>query len=211
MGNFLHVKSFLFLSPKRRCSLNIKHPSYPSYYLSLSHWCFCSDTIFTVILLLSPTTLEFPIKYFDHPFLSLGNWVYHLTMPCRLEIIKSQNASAYELDSIHTSMVLFKARYKFYPASFNNSFFLLYLRLSNQHKPNIFQLCTLSTEHLSKLVAACSCPPFLLPSSMYLDSAGAVKAAHGTFCICRAAIRQSEQLCNILEPVFLAPPPPGSK
>lgn len=79
-----------------------------------------------------------------------------------------------------SSTVLFKARYKFYCALFNNSVFLLYLWLSNQHKPNIFFSYAHSPEHLSKLVAACGCLPLVLLPSMYLESAGAVKPAHGT-------------------------------
>lgn len=62
----------------------------------------------------------------------------------------------HDLHSIHTSTVLLKARYNFYPI-INNSFFLL-LAIKPLQTKRIFQLCTFPTE-----------PPQQAPNSLWLS------------------------------------------
>lgn len=115
----------------------------------------------------------------------------------------------HDLHSIHTSTVLLKARYNFYPIIFNNSFFLL-LAIKPLQTKRIFQLHNFSTE-----------PPQQAPDSLWLSP-----SCSATFYLSRLSRRGSSQPAHgsanqsdvtalqlyILDPVCLTPPPsPGSK
>lgn len=82
-------------------------------------------------------------------------------VPCGLEIrvTKSQNASAYELDIILTSVVLFKGRHKFNPALLNSSFFS-----TSGHQTNTTEMY-FSVVHILHRTPQKACRSLWLPSS----------------------------------------------
>lgn len=90
--------------------------------------------------------------------------------------------------------MFFKARYKFYLALFNNSLLLLYLQLSDQHKPNIFFSCA----HFSQKISGSSWQLVVVFPLLchLLDTAGAVRPVHGT-----SYISQTAQPFNALDHV----------
>lgn len=96
-------------------------------------------------------------------------------MPCRLEIriTKSQNASAYELDSIRTSTVLFKARCKFYPALTILSFFSTYGYQTNTNQIRFSAVHILHRtpqQARSSLWLSSSCPAIFYISTLCWSS-----------------------------------------